>query len=369
MSLYLHELDTQTLPYFVLLCGLINELSKYYSMPCFSVSGRRDSKATYSDGGARLMNNLKKSISSDGYSEFNKHICNFDKVTVSFFHGNLRRYSGSSSLERFSSKTHPILKSNELQHWFKNWQHLRKDKLTASTFALAIGFWPLGRAKLWLEKLGTIEPFPGNLATCWSNIKEEEALEKYKLYTGHTVSYPEFQVYGEKNPADNWLAASPDGAADSYIYGLPSRGVLEIKCPYFGANKSKAGPWKRVPLHYIPQAQGLMEILDRDWLDMYVWTVNGSSLFRIYRNLEYWDTMKIALSDFWWKHVKPAQEICNRTVITNPLIELRSLRPSPKHELHRCIVYQSKLIVDNSKLVMREIHGRESMLGRKTKLW
>ncbi|KAL0379888.1 UNVERIFIED_CONTAM: hypothetical protein Sangu_0053100 [Sesamum angustifolium] len=245
-----------------------------------------------------------------------------------------------------------------LQHWFKNWQHLRKHRLTASTFSLAVGFWPHGRARLWLEKIGAIEPFSGNLATCWSNIKEEEALERYKLITGNTVSYPEFQVYGKKNPEDNWLAASPDGAVNSFIYGLPTHGVLEIKCPFFGGDMSKAQPWKRVPLHYIPQAQGLMEILDRDWMDMYVWTVNGSSLFRLQRDVEYWNILKTALSDFWWKHVQPAKEICNSSVITNPLVELSSLRPAPKHELHRCIVYESKLLVDNSKLLMREIHGK-----------
>ncbi|XP_057788217.1 uncharacterized protein LOC131005325 [Salvia miltiorrhiza] len=314
--------------------------------------------ATCSDGGARLMKNLKKCISSVGYSEFNKNISNFEKVTTSLIYGNLRRYSGCPTLESFRSKTHPVLQSSDLQQWFKNWQHLRKDKLTASTFALAIGLWPRGRTRLWLEKLGTIEPFSGNLATTWSNIKEKEALERYQWITGNKIWYPEFQVYGEKNPADNWLAASPDGAIDSYIYGLPSRGVLEIKCPFFGGDRSRAEPWKRVPLHYIPQAQGLMEILDRDWLDMYVWTVKGSSLFRIYRNVEYWDILKIALSDFWWKHVQPAKEICNRRVITNPLIELSSLRPSPKHELHRCIVYESKLIVNDSKLLIREFDGR-----------
>ncbi|KAI3445016.1 hypothetical protein Pfo_001681 [Paulownia fortunei] len=76
---------------------------------------------------------------------------------------------------------------------------------------------------------------------------------------------------------------------------------------------------------------------------MYVWTVNGSSLFRLHRDVEYWNTLKIALSDFWWKHVQPAKEICNRSVITNPLVELSSLRPAPKHELYRCIVNQRKV--------------------------
>ncbi|KAL0425602.1 UNVERIFIED_CONTAM: hypothetical protein Sradi_1095000 [Sesamum radiatum] len=247
--------------------------------------------ATSFDFGAHLMKHLNNAISSVGYSKFSKHINNFKKAIISSFYGSKRRYSDCRSgfpPGILSNKSHPILQSSGLQHWFKNWQHLRKHRLTASTFSLAVGFWPHGRARLWLEKIGAIEPFSGNLATCWSNIKEEEALERYKLITGNTISYPEFQVYGKKNPEDNWLAASPDGAVNSFIYGLPTHGVLEIKCPFFG-DMSKAQPWKRVPLHYIPQAQGLMEILDRDWMDMYVWTVNGSSLFRLQRRgvLEY----------------------------------------------------------------------------------
>ncbi|KAL3626245.1 hypothetical protein CASFOL_029794 [Castilleja foliolosa] len=282
---------------------------------------------------------------------------NFMEAIISPLTGTLRSYSGGA-LESFSGETHPILKSNGLQHWFKNWQHLRKNKLTASTFALAVGFWPRGRARLWLEKLGTIEPFSGNLATCWSNIKEEEALERYKLITGNKVIYPDFHVYDKDNYKDDWLAASPDGAVDSFCYELPTHGVLEIKCPYFEGDMSRAYPWKRVPLYYIPQAQGLMEILDRDWMDMYVWTVNGSSLFRIYRDKEYWDLLKMALSDFWLKHVVPAKEVYDQSVMTNPLIDLREYRPAPKHEMFREIVYGSKLVVDNSRLLMREIHGR-----------
>ncbi|CAL0323039.1 unnamed protein product [Lupinus luteus] len=147
-------------------------------------------------------------------------------------------------------------------------------------------FYHSTRVQLWLEKIGAIEPFSGNLATCWSNIKEEEALERYKLITGNTVLFPEFQVYGE-DPEDDWLAASPDGIVDSLVYELPSRGVLEIKCPYFNGDMSRAYPWSRIPVHYIPQAQGLMEILGRDWMDFYVWTPHGSSLFRLDRDAEY----------------------------------------------------------------------------------
>lgn len=257
-----------------------------------------------------------------------------------------------------SVETYSVLQASCLQHWFKNWQALRRNKLTASTFAAAIGFWRRQRVQLWLEKIGAIEPFSGNLATCWSNIKEEEALERYKLITGNTVLFPEFQVYDSHPQNSSWLAASPDGVIDRLVHELPSRGVLEIKCPYFNGDISKALPWSRIPIHYIPQAQGLMEILGRDWMDFYVWTPNGSSLFRLHRDAEYWDVMEIALYDFWWKHVHPARELYSSTVSRSSLFQLRTVRPAPRHELCRDIVYKSKCIAANSKLLMREIHGK-----------
>ncbi|MED6221432.1 hypothetical protein PIB30_054596 [Stylosanthes scabra] len=271
---------------------------------------------------------------------------------------NFRGLATASAMSKYTSgETCSVLQAPSLQHWFKNWQTLRKHKLTASTFAAAIGFWRRQRCQLWLEKIGAIEPFSGNLATCWSNIKEEEALERYKLITGNTVLFPEFQVYGA-NSEDEWLAASPDGVLDGVVYGLPSHGVLEIKCPYFDGDMRKAFPWSRIPMRYIPQAQGLMEILGRDWMDFYVWTPNGSSLFRLHRDTEYWNVMEIALSDFWWKHVHPARELYSRKVIADPLFELRSFRPARRHELCSHIVCESIRIANNSKLLMREIHGK-----------
>ncbi|XP_031391288.1 uncharacterized protein LOC116203616 isoform X2 [Punica granatum] len=262
------------------------------------------------------------------------------------------------SLKFESGESNSISQQECFKHRFKSWQEERRYKLTASTFAGAVGFWPRRRVQLWLEKIGAREPFSGNLATCWNNIKEEEAAEWYKEMTGNFVLFPKFQIYRENYPEDDWLAASPDGVVDSLIYGLPSRGVLEIKCPFFQGDMSRASPYRRIPLYYIPQAQGLMEILDRDWMDFYVWTPKGSSLFRILRDREYWDALKLALSDFWWKHVEPARQIYSQHVITNPLTQLSSLRPKPRHELCSYIVWASKCIVDNSQLLVREIGGK-----------
>nr|GLL17982.1 uncharacterized protein LOC109190557 [Ipomoea trifida] len=285
----------------------------------------------------KRCNNLKESVTSSLTCHSKRH----------------SSYS-ASPLEYY----HPILQSNGLQNRFKNWQHLRKGKLMASTFSQAIGFWPRRRVQLWLEKIGAIEPFSGNLATCWSNIKEEEALERYMLITGNPVSMHGFQVHHNMYPEDGWLAASPDGVIDTYAYGLPSRGVLEIKCPFFGGDMTKAWPCSRIPIYYIPQAQGLMEILDRDWMDLYIWTTKGSSLFRLHRDKEYWQALEIALSDFWWKHVQPAKELYNCSEITNPHVELKLLRPEPRHELCTYLVHESfRIVVNDSKLVMREING------------
>lgn len=255
--------------------------------------------------------NVHVSFSHLGYSLKIKHSEKLKRAIPSPFHGRNRKYCSSD-------ESHPSQFSG-LTNKFKNWQHLRRNKLTASTFGRAVGFWPHGRVQLWREKIGLIEPFAGNFATSWGNIKEPEAIEQYELITENKLIHPQFSV----NRHDEWLAASSDGIVDNYIYvqaspddgivenftcGLPFRGIVEIKCPYFNGDKNKHIPWKRIPMYYIPQAQGLMEILDRDWMDMCCWTLNGSSLFRLYRDAEYWDLMKIALSDFWWKHVQPANE-------------------------------------------------------------
>lgn len=86
-------------------------------------------------------------------------------------------------------------------------------------------------------------------------------------------------------------------------------GVLEVKCPYNKGYPEEALVPNRVPSYYMPQAQGLLEILDREWLDFYVWTPNGSVVFRVERDPKYWALMYSVLSTFWWSHVVPAREM------------------------------------------------------------
>lgn len=46
---------------------------------------------------------------------------------------------------------------------------------------------------------------------------------------------------------------------------------------------------------------GLLEIFDREWADFYVWTVNGSVVFRVERDPAYWALLFPVLSHFWWQ--------------------------------------------------------------------
>ena len=50
-----------------------------------------------------------------------------------------------------------------------------------------------------------------------------------------------------------------------------------------------------------------MDVFDRDWCNLFVWTVNGSTLFHIKRDPEYWRLCFQGLADFWWSHVIPAK--------------------------------------------------------------
>jgi hypothetical protein len=55
------------------------------------------------------------------------------------------------------------------------------------------------------------------------------------------------------------------------------------------------------------QVQGLMEIFGREWCNLFVWTVNGSCIYHLRRDRDYWAACFELLSEFWWAHVVPAK--------------------------------------------------------------
>lgn len=122
--------------------------------------------------------------------------------------------------------------------------------LTASDAATAIGCNPYEPPEnLILKKCGHIK-FNGNAATEHGNKYEDEARDIYCEKYGEVAH--EIGLY--PHPEHSWLGGSPDGITESGK-------LLEIKCPLARQIKDE------VPVHYLPQLQLLMEILDLEECD------------------------------------------------------------------------------------------------------
>lgn len=217
---------------------------------------------------------------------------------------------------------------NELQGEQRTelWKALRSSRLTASAFSKALGFFSGDRVSLWEEKIGVREPFKGNDATRWGTVNETKALVTYEKLTGQKVESCMFKVKKD-DVVHDWLGASPDGlvAGLGLLQEQPSDpsaldpmlgpktmgpGILEVKCPYNKGHPDLAEPPKKAIWYYMPQIQGLMDVFDREWCILYVWTPNnGSSSFIISRDRQYWATCFDVLAEFWWSHTVPARQI------------------------------------------------------------
>ncbi|KAJ9554520.1 hypothetical protein OSB04_018565 [Centaurea solstitialis] len=237
----------------------------------------------------------------------------------------------------------------------EEWFALRRDKLTTSAFSTALGFWKgTRRYELWHEKVflpeGSAITFAPAAARAmeWGVLNESAAIEKYKTITGREVGSLGFATHSEKK--FDWIGASPDGLLGCQF---PNPGILEVKCP-FNKGKPELGlPWTNIPFYYMPQVQGQMEVIDRDWVDLYCWTPNGSTIFRVCRDRAYWALIGGILRDFWWENVVPAREALSM----GSEEEAKKYGPTSTHGQTELVVRKSKELASKSKLLCREIAG------------
>ncbi|BAT74323.1 uncharacterized protein LOC124840150 [Vigna umbellata] len=234
----------------------------------------------------------------------------------------------------------------------EEWFALRKDKLTTSTFSTALGFWKGGRrGELWHEKVfaseAQIMEVSKNSAMEWGTLNESVAIEQYKKITGNEVSSMGFVVHSKQSY--DWLGASPDGV----LRCSPQVGLLEVKCPY-NKGKPEAGlPWSSMPFYYMPQVQGQMEIMDCEWVDLYCWMPNGSTIFRVLRQREYWNLIHEILREFWWENVVPAREV----LLLGREEEVKSYKPASTHKKTGLAIAKSIKLASETKLLCRELAG------------
>lgn len=232
------------------------------------------------------------------------------------------------------------------------WFALRKDKLTTSTFSTALGFWKGNRRnELWHEKVFSPDvqliQSASRCAMDWGVLMEAVAIEHYKSITGRDVSSLGFAVHSDERLG--WVGASPDGLLGC----LPGGGILEVKCPYNKGKPEKGLPWETMPFYYMPQVQGQMEIMDRDWVDVYCWTPNGSTIFRVYRERSYWELMHGILWEFWWENVVPAREALS---LGNEE-DAKSYKPTSTHKKTGLVISRSLKLAGEAKMLCRDIAG------------
>uniref|UniRef100_A0A5B7AFY0 YqaJ viral recombinase domain-containing protein n=1 Tax=Davidia involucrata TaxID=16924 RepID=A0A5B7AFY0_DAVIN len=216
------------------------------------------------------------------------------------------------------------------------WFALRKDKLTTSTFSTALGFWKGNRRlELWHEKVFASDARSMEASKTgameWGVLNEAAAIEQYRSITGRDVSSLGFAIHSEER--FHWLGASPDGLLGCF----PGGGILEVKCPYNKGKPEMGLPWSTVPFYYMPQVQGQMEIMDRDWVDLYCWTPNGSTIFRVCRERDYWELMHGILREFWWENVVPARE----ALLLGREEEASSYKPASTHKQTGLVIVKS----------------------------
>lgn len=235
----------------------------------------------------------------------------------------------------------------------EKWFALRRDKLTTSTFSTALGFWKGNRRyELWHEKVfatdaQSIEVSKQN-AMEWGVLNESAAIEQYKNITGREVSSLGFAIHSEERL--DWIGASPDGLLGCF----PGGGILEVKCPYNKGKPEKGLPWSTMPFYYMPQVQGQLEIMDRNWADLYCWTPNGSTIFRVFRERHYWQLIQGILREFWWENVVPAREAL---LSGKEEEEVKSFKPGSTHRLTGMVIVESIKLAGEVKLLCREIAG------------
>lgn len=250
-------------------------------------------------------------------------------------------------------ETLPVNTANAGKQRTSQWFALRERRLTASAFSKALGFFDGDRNSLWEEKVGLKPPFGGNEATQWGTRMESRALDTYQTLTGQQVEGCMFRVKHD-DPPHSWLGASPDGlmgglgisdgvqpetasaagfdTASAFKLSpesLNGPGILEIKCPYNRGHPEHAAPPSKAIWYYMPQLQGLMDIFDREWCVLYVWTINnGSVAFLITRDREYWAAAFAVLADFWWSYVVPARQAYEQGASPD---EVDRFRPPDNH--------------------------------------
>ena len=176
----------------------------------------------------------------------------------------------------------------------QEWLDLRGNMLTASDCATAIGLNHYETPfDLLLKKCGKGPVFTGNEATRHGEKYEDEARILYEQRHNEVVH----EIGLCPHPKYTWLGGSPDGVSESGK-------LVEIKCPM-----SRDIGNGDVPVHYMPQLQMCMEILDLEEADFIQYKPAETNwprpeeftVVNVKRDREWWEKYFPVMEEFWQK--------------------------------------------------------------------
>lgn len=191
------------------------------------------------------------------------------------------------------------------------WLNQRKNKLTSSDAATALGINPYKKpAELLLEKCGAGRSFFGNESTLHGEKYEDEAISKYEFLMGKKnydfgmISYSDVNPIRKCNKFNHdmydFLGGSPDGISVD-VEDVEKMTLVEVKCPL--RRKIKHG---QIPHYYMPQVQLNMFILDLEIADfieyipgIFPGTNEEINIVRIHRDDKWFEENGPKLRKFW----------------------------------------------------------------------
>lgn len=163
------------------------------------------------------------------------------------------------------------------------WLALRENLLTASDVASAIGKNRYEKPDDLLRKKVLKVPWAGNAATEHGTRLEPVAREMYDAKTGRKTH----EIGLVQHPKYPFLGGSPDGITEDGI-------LVEIKCPLTRKIEDK------VPDHYMPQIQLLLEILDFELCDFVQYRPDETFMItRVTRDRTWFEKALGPMQQFW----------------------------------------------------------------------
>jgi putative phage-type endonuclease len=171
----------------------------------------------------------------------------FQVMSSSYVHNRIEKVK-SYQKQLGMLKEHPVVEQRS-----EAWHNMRKNMVTASDFAQALGEGKFGTQKQFFQKKCgfEVEQFNSNIPPLkWGIMFESVAADIYKS-RNHVELY-EFGLI--PHPTLGYFGASPDGISSHGI-------MLEIKCPY------KRKITGEIPVQYYYQIQGQLDVCQLEECD------------------------------------------------------------------------------------------------------